>query len=201
MYAQLIKHKQSIILAFWIVCFLTLSLAVISWPLHNLHPYWVRLGHASANAAVVFFTLAMLPGMLKRFQVRDLLMQVQLMTMLFRRQFGITMYIFVVAHFLLNRLYPVIKFNRSLTSAAPFEIMGMLAFFLLTPLFFTSNDTSVRKLGARWKSLHRIVHVIIWLIMLHIAMQGQVVPATLLILLILIGDIASFVYSQKSRRT
>ena len=38
---------------------------------------------------------------------------------------------------------------------------------LLVPLAVTSNQASVRKLGRRWRSLHKLVYVILTLGILH----------------------------------
>lgn len=41
----------------------------------------------------------------------------------------------------------------------PYITLGMAAFLLLVPLVATSNDRSVRRLGAaRWRSLHRLTY-------------------------------------------
>lgn len=42
----------------------------------------------------------------------------------------------------------------------PFITVGMLAFALLIPLAVTSNRFMVRKLGRRWKTLHRLAYLI-----------------------------------------
>ena len=39
-------------------------------------------------------------------------------------------------------------------------LTGWLALLIFLPLAVTSNDLSVRKLGRRWKALHRLVYVI-----------------------------------------
>lgn len=49
----------------------------------------------------------------------------------------------------------------------PFITAGMLAFTLLVPLALTSTQAMMRRLGRRWKSLHRSVYVIGILAVLH----------------------------------
>lgn len=50
----------------------------------------------------------------------------------------------------------------------PFIAVGALAFLLLLALAATSFDAAVRRLGAaRWKALHRAVHAIALLALLH----------------------------------
>jgi sulfoxide reductase heme-binding subunit YedZ len=50
----------------------------------------------------------------------------------------------------------------------PFVLVGTLALLLLVPLAATSADRAVRALGAaRWRALHRAVHAVAALALLH----------------------------------
>lgn len=49
----------------------------------------------------------------------------------------------------------------------PFITVGMLAFVLLLPLVVTSTNSMMRRLGRRWKTLHRLAYVIPVLGVLH----------------------------------
>jgi sulfoxide reductase heme-binding subunit YedZ len=49
----------------------------------------------------------------------------------------------------------------------PYIIVGSLAFVCLLALAVTSNRYSQRRLGARWKKLHRLIYVILGLGLLH----------------------------------
>lgn len=49
----------------------------------------------------------------------------------------------------------------------PYIFVGALAFIGLVALAVTSNRFSVRKLGKRWKALHRAVYLILGLVLLH----------------------------------
>ena len=49
----------------------------------------------------------------------------------------------------------------------PFITFGMLSFIGLVPLAVTSNRWSQRKLGKKWRSLHRLVYLIAILAVLH----------------------------------
>jgi len=42
----------------------------------------------------------------------------------------------------------------------PYVTVGMTAFVLMIPLALTSNDRSVRRLGARWRVLHRLTYAV-----------------------------------------
>ena len=49
----------------------------------------------------------------------------------------------------------------------PFITVGMLAYALLVPLAVTSNRAAMRRLGRRWKTLHRLAYVAPALGVLH----------------------------------
>ena len=49
----------------------------------------------------------------------------------------------------------------------PYVMVGALAFLGLLALALTSNHWSMRRLGAGWKRLHRLVYPILLLILLH----------------------------------
>ncbi len=49
----------------------------------------------------------------------------------------------------------------------PYITFGMLAFTLLIPLAITSTKNMMKRLGRRWKSLHKLIYVIAVLGVLH----------------------------------
>jgi sulfoxide reductase heme-binding subunit YedZ len=49
----------------------------------------------------------------------------------------------------------------------PFITLGFLALVLLMPLAVTSTNKMMRKLGKRWKTLHRLVYLIVILGVWH----------------------------------
>lgn len=49
----------------------------------------------------------------------------------------------------------------------PYITLGMLAFLMLLPLTITSTKNMMRRLGKRWKALHKLVYVISVLGVLH----------------------------------
>ncbi len=53
----------------------------------------------------------------------------------------------------------------------PYITIGFLAWLMLIPLAVTSNNYSMRRLGRRWKSLHRLTYVIAILGVWHFAWQ------------------------------
>lgn len=58
----------------------------------------------------------------------------------------------------------------------PYITIGMLAFAVLIPLAATSNNTMIRRLGARWRKLHRLAYLAAAAAALHFIMLVKVWP-------------------------
>lgn len=89
----------------------------------------------------------------------------------YRRAIGLTAFFYVLMHLLVYTLL-----DRQLDLAViikdilkrPYITIGMAAFLLLLPLAITSNNLSIRKLGAaKWNKLHKIVYLAVVLGALH----------------------------------
>ena len=80
-----------------------------------------------------------------------------------RRMLGLYAFFYVLAHFMTwlildqGLYWPGILED---IGKRPFITIGFLAFVLLIPLAITSTNGMMRRLGKRWKSLHRLVYVI-----------------------------------------
>lgn len=79
-----------------------------------------------------------------------------------RRMLGLFAFFYVLLHFT-NWL--VLDKSLSWTAIAddlwrPFIVVGLVAFALLIPLAITSTDGMMRRLGGRWKKLHRLSYVV-----------------------------------------
>ena len=87
-----------------------------------------------------------------------------------RRQIGLWCFAYVVLH-LCAYLTFVLGFDWSQLGVElrkrPYIIVGGLGFLCLLVLAVTSNRYSQRRLGARWKKLHRLVYVVVGLGLLH----------------------------------
>lgn len=53
----------------------------------------------------------------------------------------------------------------------PYVIAGALAFLILLVLGVTSPKAMVKRLGGRWKSLHRMVYLALFLVLVHVCWQ------------------------------
>ncbi|CAH0257928.1 protein-methionine-sulfoxide reductase heme-binding subunit MsrQ [Pseudomonas brassicacearum] len=87
-----------------------------------------------------------------------------------RRQLGLWCFTYVVLH-LSGYAAFILGFDWSQLgvelSKRPYIIVGALGFLGLLALAVTSNRYSQRRLGVRWKKLHRLVYLILGLGLLH----------------------------------
>jgi methionine sulfoxide reductase heme-binding subunit len=96
----------------------------------------------------------------------------------FRRQLGLVAFAFVVLHF---TAWLTIDMGLRWSQILPdlykrwYIVVGMSALLLLIPLALTSNNWSIRRLGAQnWNRLHKLAYVATALAMLHFLMVGKV---------------------------
>ena len=87
-----------------------------------------------------------------------------------RRQLGLWCFAYVVLH-LCAYLFFVLGLDWSQLgvelSKRPYIIVGSLGFICLLALAVTSNRYSQKRLGVRWKKLHRLVYLVLGLGLLH----------------------------------
>ena len=80
-----------------------------------------------------------------------------------RRMLGLFAFTYVLLHFLTWLVLDQgLYWSGVLADIAkrPFITIGFLALVLLTPLAITSTNKMMRRLGKRWKTLHRLVYLI-----------------------------------------
>jgi sulfoxide reductase heme-binding subunit YedZ len=88
----------------------------------------------------------------------------------FRRAIGVTTFVFVLAHFAVWAILDLgLRLDQVWTEIVkrPYITVGMLAFVGLIPLALTSNNWSVRRLGRKWMTLHKLTYGIVVLAGLH----------------------------------
>jgi len=79
----------------------------------------------------------------------------------FRRAIGVSAFFLVLAHFLVFAALDVQTLARVWEEIVkrPYVTIGMASFLLLIPLAVTSNNLSLRRLGAgRWRALHKLTY-------------------------------------------
>ena len=81
----------------------------------------------------------------------------------FRRAIGVSAFFLILAHFSVWAVLDVQSFERVWTEIVkrPYVTVGMVGFVLMIPLALTSNNMSLRKLGAAsWRKLHKLTYPI-----------------------------------------
>lgn len=178
------KNQKIIIRLSYLVMLALLSLLVVTYVVKDFRVYWRELGKNSASLSIILFWITLIPGILKRFQLTGIFIPIRVILMLFRKEIGILMYLFALTHYAWSRFLPIFVIKGDLLSFSPFEFFGLAAFVLAFPLFITSNDLSIRKLGKVWKTIHSLTYVIVWLLFLHLVMRE---PGTKAIITLVIG--------------
>lgn len=123
----------------------------------------------------------------------------------FRRAFGLLAFLYVVAH-----LGVWVILDMSLRWAEmwadiwkrPYITIGMVAFVAMIPLAVTSNNASLRKMGAAaWRKLHKLTYPIAVLAAVHFVMVQKVWEAEPLIYLAVILVLLGLRYKPSQKTT
>ncbi len=93
----------------------------------------------------------------------------------FRRAIGVLTFTYVAAHLLVWLVLDVQLLSQIWADILkrPYITVGMVSFVIMVPLAVTSNDWSVRKLGARWRVLHKAVYAAAVLGAVHYVMLAK----------------------------
>jgi DMSO/TMAO reductase YedYZ heme-binding membrane subunit len=163
-----IKNKQLLESAFfwteiaivgvWIVG----SVIIWSNPTNAFSLY--EVGTKLGIVSLVCYLITLVPGILTRLKLFPIL-GVLLQT--YRRHFGILMFLAAFIHMSFTTTMPAFATNRTPVIIGTPAVWGFLALLTLLPLWLTSNDYSQKKLGKKWKVLHRLTYIALFLIFLH----------------------------------
>ncbi|MEX0365225.1 MAG: protein-methionine-sulfoxide reductase heme-binding subunit MsrQ [Ruegeria sp.] len=125
------------------------------------------LEHELGELALQLLILGLAVTPLRRFAGLNL--------MKFRRAIGVLTFSYVALHLLVWLVLDVQILSQIWADILkrPYITIGMTGFALLLPLAVTSNNWSVRKLGPRWRSLHRLVYPAAVLGGLHYVMLAK----------------------------
>ena len=143
-----------------------LPLAVLAW-----QGYTERLGanpieavtHATGEWSLRFLLLTLLMTPLRRWTGWSWPLRI-------RRMLGLFAFFYATLHLFtylwLDQFFEWREIALDILDR-PFITVGMLAYALLVPLAATSNRLAIRRLGRRWKTLHRLAYVAPALGVLH----------------------------------
>lgn len=122
----------------------------------------------------------------------------------FRRAIGIMAFAYVAMHLLVWLVLDVQILSQIFADLVkrPYITVGLAGFLLLVPLALTSNNVSVKKLGPKWRVLHRLTYVAAILGAAHYVMLAKGFQIEPLIYLGLILGLLALrrVPKSKSRR-
>ena len=125
--------------------------------LNQIGPYLVEpinvLERAYGEVALILLVVGLTVTPLRKWTGVNLLK--------FRRAIGVTAFFYVLAHFLVFAVLDVQSVSRVWTEIVkrPYVTVGMASFLMLIPLAVTSNNLSVRKLGAAsWRKMHKLTY-------------------------------------------
>lgn len=88
----------------------------------------------------------------------------------FRRMLGLFAFFYALLHFSVYMVFDhFFDFGAILRDVIkhPYIMLGMLAFVLMIPLAITSTQYMMRRMGRRWRQLHRLIYLIAFLGVLH----------------------------------
>jgi sulfoxide reductase heme-binding subunit YedZ len=105
------------------------------------------------------------------------------------------MYLIVLTHYHLVNLPKIAGIEPFTLSFPLFQSVGFFALVLLSFLFITSNNFSVKKLGKWWKRIHRLIYVILLLVLIHTALQRVSIYSVLAAFFVSL-EIASLIYNR-----
>ncbi|MFY0634496.1 MAG: protein-methionine-sulfoxide reductase heme-binding subunit MsrQ [Vannielia sp.] len=185
-----------------------------AWPLYIVAPlpaaFWLWQGATGASGpepikalehSLGLFALQLLIAGLA---VTPLRKWTGLNLLKFRRAIGVVSFFYVLMHFLTWLVLDMsLLWGQILGDIVkrPYITIGFIGFLLLIPLAVTSNNASIRKLGARWRKLHKLVYPAVILGGLHwvwLAKGWQVEP--MLYLGAILGILALRVIPKPSKR-
>lgn len=169
--------------------------------LNQLGPYLVEpinvLERAYGEIALILMVAGLTVTPLRKWTGLNLLK--------FRRAIGVSAFFFVLAHFLVFAILDVQSLGRVWEEIVkrPYVSVGMASFVMLIPLAMTSNNLSLRKMGAAsWRKLHKLTYPAAVLGALHylwLAKGFQIEPLIyLVVVLALVG--ARYVSLDRKRQ-
>lgn len=94
----------------------------------------------------------------------------------FRRLLGLYSAFYISLHLLMYLIF-YLQFDLALLASEvfkrPYITVGTLGFLLMIPMVITSTRKAQKKLGKRWKALHRLAYLVVALGLIHFLWQSK----------------------------
>lgn len=121
----------------------------------------------------------------------------------FRRAIGLMAFYYVTLHLLVWLVLDVQILSQIWADIVkrPYITIGMAAFVLMLPLAATSNNWSIRKLGPRWRQLHKVTYVVAILGALHFVMLAKGFQLEPLFYMAVVIVLLALRWPQRRRKT
>jgi sulfoxide reductase heme-binding subunit YedZ len=144
-----------------------------------------ELEHELGEIALQFLIAGLLITPLRRFFGANLLK--------FRRMLGLMGFTYVALHLLVWLVLDVQVIAQIWADILkrPYITVGMASFLLLLPLALTSNNWSIRKLGPKWRQLHKLTYVAVALGGLHYLMLVKTISVEPVVYMVVILGLIS----------
>jgi sulfoxide reductase heme-binding subunit YedZ len=121
-----------------------------------------------------------------------------------RRRLGLAVFAYATLHLLMYLLLLLgLEFSElaSDIQKRPYILVGFAAFIFLVPMAITSSKKWQRRLGRKWKLLHRLIYIVGLLVLLHLWWQvkagfGLAFVITILMLIIFLFRFKPFVLAR-----
>lgn len=200
-FSWLVMRKHKVIRVFQIgyaALFLVFIAAIRSQFLQDqFFPFFYDIALWCGKISLLFFICALVPGITRRFGIKHKLVAI---LMIFRRHLGISMYLLAFFHASVVRLLPMVRaLPRLLLPVSLFEWFGFTSLCILLLLFATSNDLSMKTLKLWWYTLHKLIYIVMWLLLLHVGLQRISVWSVLMGITVTIQTVSFLALYMRNR--
>lgn len=159
-----------------------------------------ELGGELGQWAVRMLWIVATPGILKRFGVKGVFQNVQIILMKSRRRLGDITFMLAFNHFLLVQGFFYLKVGLPNLLRLPlFIYFGAAALTVLFPLLITSNNYSVRTLKENWQRIHNLIYLAVWLIALHLLFNDQLRDGLITVGVAILQALSWIVYKRRQK--
>jgi len=196
-----LQHRRQADLLFVISEWAVAALAVLAVALYKSGngPSLILLdevGKKFGTLGFILYVATLMPSLIRRLKL-PIVQPVGTILMLFRRHLGILMFLLIYVHqFFTTTLIELVLIEFNFANFAPnlltHHIVGYTALGILFPLWLTSNDFSVKRMGKWWKVLHRFTYLAMFFIMVHVALVGEPLYAIALGIIAILEIIVRF---------